>query len=94
MGCRVHDERQLPWSAIPQGANQNVGKSGAAETRNENGCSIRNVGESLCGCAGSLIDRHRWYASFLNRSAGFIIPGRGSGVEVNLKGGQPVLSSI
>jgi hypothetical protein len=67
VGCRVYDERQLFWTTIAKGADQGVGKSGAAKARYENGRSIRNVGESLCGCAGSFVDRHRCYASLLNQ---------------------------
>jgi hypothetical protein len=68
MGCRVYDERQLFWTAIAKGVDQDVGKSGAAKARYENGRSIRNVGESLCCGARSFVHRHRWYASlFLNQ---------------------------
>ena len=52
MGCRVYDERQLFWTAIAKGVDQDVGKSGAAKARYENGRSIRNIGESLC-CGAS-----------------------------------------
>src|SRR5215471_7891306 len=62
MGCRVYDERQLFWTAIAEGVDQDVGESGAAKARYENGRSIRYVGESLCGRAGSFVDRHRWCA--------------------------------
>ena len=65
MGCRVYDERQLFWTAIAKGVDQDVGKSGAAKARYENGRSIRNVGESLCGCADSFVDRHRCYDEVL-----------------------------
>src|SRR5262245_11439502 len=68
MGCRVYDERQLFWTAIAKGVDQDVGKSGAAKARYENGHSIRNVGESLCCGARSFVHRHRWYASlFFNQ---------------------------
>src|SRR6516164_8024447 len=68
MGCRVYDERQLFWTAIAKGVDQDVGKSGTAKARYENGRSIRNVGESLCCGARSFVHRHRWYASlFLNQ---------------------------
>ena len=69
MGCRVYDERQLFWTAIAKGVDQDVGKSGAAKARYENGRSIRNVGESLCGCPGSFVHRHRWYASLFEPAA-------------------------
>jgi hypothetical protein len=48
---------------------QDVGKSGTAKARYENGRSIRNVGESLCGCPGSFVHRHRWYASLFEPAA-------------------------
>jgi hypothetical protein len=35
MGCRVYDERQLFWTAIAKGVDQDVGKSGAAKARYE-----------------------------------------------------------
>jgi hypothetical protein len=60
VGCRVYDERQLFWTAIAKGTDQDVGKSGTAKARYENGRSIHNVGESLCCGASSFVDRHRW----------------------------------
>jgi hypothetical protein len=60
VGCRIYDEHQLFWTSIAKRADQDVGKSGAAKARYENGRSIRNVSESLCGCARSFVDRHRW----------------------------------
>jgi hypothetical protein len=69
MGCRVYDERQLFWTAIAKGVDQDVGKSGAAKARYENGRSIRNIGESLCCGASSFVYRHRWYASLFEPAA-------------------------
>jgi hypothetical protein len=69
VGCRVYDQHQLFWTAITKGADQDVGKSGAAKARYENGRSIRNIGESLCGCACSFVDWHRWYASLFEPAA-------------------------
>jgi hypothetical protein len=69
VGCRVYDERQLFWTAIAKGADQDVGKSGTAKARYENGRSIRNVGESLCCGASSFVHRHRWYASLFEPAA-------------------------
>jgi len=41
--------RDLFWTAIAKGADQDVGKSGAAKTRYENGGFICNVGERSVG---------------------------------------------
>src|SRR6516225_5575931 len=69
MGCRVYDERQLFWTAIAKSVDQDVGKSGTAKARYENGRSIRNIGESLCCGASSFVYRHRWYASLFEPAA-------------------------
>ena len=55
---RVHDQGQVFRAAIAQRADQDVGKTGAAEARYEDRRAVRHIGERLGRGRGTLVDRH------------------------------------
>src|SRR5882672_6872489 len=58
MRGRIDDQSQILRTTIAQGPDQRVGKAGAAEARNENRCSIRNISESRRSRIYTLVDWH------------------------------------
>src|SRR5215468_2818365 len=58
MRSRIDDQSQILRAGIAQGPDQHIGEAGAAEARNENRCSIRNIGKSLRGRIYTLVDWH------------------------------------